>query len=128
MFAHGRETVSAQCLGIVVDAGEVRETMNKSSHVCARARGSRLVEEDDSNTLMFGMSLLVLLAATVVSGTPPASMCFSLIGIVVHVGLATVGAFMLRIVACARWPGVPMTQSLAPANGNTSHATVFTTS
>ncbi len=37
-FVNGRETVSAQCLETFADAAEVRETMNKSSHVCARVR------------------------------------------------------------------------------------------
>ena len=101
--------------------------MNKSSHVCARlarftTRRRRQVQHRDVR------NEFPSLAATVVSGTPPASMSFSLMWMVVYIGLATVGAFMLRIVACARWPGVPMTQSLAPANGNTRHATVFTTS
>ncbi|MGH7258757.1 MAG: DMT family transporter [Nitrospiraceae bacterium] len=65
-----------------------------------------------ANTVMFGMSFLVLLLVALVSGKQPGTMSFALIGMVVYIGLATVGAFMLRY-RCLR--------SLAPATVATYH-------
>ena len=38
MSAHGRETVSAQCLPPFVHAGEVHDAPNKARRVCERPR------------------------------------------------------------------------------------------